>query len=314
MILIWDIRVKRDARRPDKDPIWNPTFKLPLKEAGSAVPHGACQVSVTPNGGAKFICTTESGSFMHAEWSKLREDKQQDEGLPEDEPPFIRGISPGHFGPCRSLQKSPFFPDIWLTVGDWRFCLWKEGVSTPIFSSPFQNVYITCARWSPSRPSVIFTGRSDGVMDVWDFLDRSHEPLTDFMFSGSITSMEFPKSRGDIGKHYYLAVGDSLGFCHVMRLPRMLTRPSKFEEKATRNLFDREVQQASYVEIRTKFRSDERAHLESAAGAEEGQTQVVNMTEKEIEEAEKQFQKLKDKFDQEMGLNEVEDIQEGAAA
>ena len=308
VILIWDIRVKRDQRRPDKDPIWNPLYKLPLKEVGSNVAHGGCQVSVTTAHGAKFICTTESGAFLHAEWSKLREEKQTDEVASQDaDNPFVKYVSEGHFGPCQSLQRSPFFPDVWLTVGDWRFCLWKEGVKEPIFSSPFQSQYITCARWSPTRPGVIFIGRADGVMDVWDFLDRSHEPLQDFMFSGSITSMEFPKGKGEVGKHHYLAIGDDLGVCHVMRLPRMLTRPSKIEEKTVRAIFDREVAQVSYIEKRNEFRTDERAHLESAAGADEAQTTKTVMTAKEIEEAEKQFQKLKDQFDKDMGLNEPEE-------
>lgn len=306
VILIWDIRVKKDNRRPDKEPIWNPTFKIPLQK-GSQNAMGACQISVTTAQGAKFICTTESGSFLHAEWTKMREDKEEEEAAPtEDDTPFIKEVSQGHFGPCKSLEKSPFFHDIWLTVGDWRFCIWKEGVDKPIFASPFQSTYITCARWSPSRPSVLFIGREDGVMDVWDFLDRSHQRLTDFMFSGSITSMEFPKG-GVVGAQHYLAIGDDLGVCHVMRLPRMLTRPSRIEEKTIRNIFDRQVEQVSYIEKRNEYRAEERAHLESAAGADEGKAQQNVMTDKEIEDAEKHFQKLQEQFDKDMGLNQPEE-------
>lgn len=87
----------------------------------------------------------------------------------------------------------------------------------------------------------------------------------------------------------------------------MLTRPSKIEEKTVRAIFDREVAQVSYIEKRNEFRTDERAHLESAAGADEAQTTKTVMTAKEIEEAEKQFQKLKDQFDKDMGLNEPEE-------
>lgn len=303
IVLIWDIRVKKDSRRPDKDPIWNPTFKLPLKDGSSNNTHGACQVSVTTAQGAKFICTTESGAFLHAEWTKVRTEEEE-ETYEAEETSFVQSISGGHFGACRSLEKSPFFPDIWLTVGDWRFCIWKEGVDKPIFSSPFQSTYITCARWSPCRPSVLFVGREDGVMDVWDFMDRSHQALTHFMFSGSITSMEFPKAKGEIGHHFYLAIGDDLGVCHVMRLPRMLTRPSRIDEKTMRNILDREVSRVTYIEKREEFRGQERAHKESAAGADEGQTKNSKMSLKEIEEAEKNFEKLKAQFEKDMGLNE----------
>merc|ERR1711998_111751 len=159
-----------------------------------------------------------------ASWNKL---KQDGEPVDDDDSdgPFVQSVAPGHFGPCQSLQRSPFFPDIWLTVGDWRFSLWKEGVDQPIFSSPFQSCRVTCARWSPNRPSVVFVGREDGVMDIWDFSDRSHEPLNQYMFTQPIVSMEFPKGKGDIGTGHYLGVGDDTGMCHVMKLPRMLTRP-----------------------------------------------------------------------------------------
>lgn len=34
-----------------------------------------------------------------------------------------------HDGPISSLQRSPFFRDIILTVGGWTFAIWKESVT-----------------------------------------------------------------------------------------------------------------------------------------------------------------------------------------
>lgn len=34
-----------------------------------------------------------------------------------------------HDGPITTLQRSPFFRDIILTVGGWTFAIWKEGVA-----------------------------------------------------------------------------------------------------------------------------------------------------------------------------------------
>lgn len=308
MILIWDIRVRKDSRRPDKEPIWNPTFKFQIKSAGGSL-YGGCQLSViaTPEG-AKFICTTEDGALVSAVWNKM---KGGDDAVLDEEDSsadsFVQSVAPGHFGPCQSLQVSPFYPDIWLTVGDWRFCLWKEGVDTPIFSSPFQPCRSTCARWSPNRPSVVFIGREDGVMDVWDFLDRSHKPLFQYMFTQPITSMEFPKGKGEVGHGHYLGVGDDIGMCHVMRLPRMLTRRSRIEEKNTKTIFDREVARVEYIKRRTEFREGERTRLESQAGAEEDAGPDPVQVAKEMEEAEKQFEKLKEQFDKDMGLNQPEE-------
>ena len=48
-----------------------------------------------------------------------------------------------HPRPCVSLQKSPFFPDIYITVGDWNFRMWKVDRQTPIFTSPNSSTYLT---------------------------------------------------------------------------------------------------------------------------------------------------------------------------
>lgn len=239
--------------------------------------------------------------------------KGEEQALEEEETlPFVQSVASGHFGACQTLQCSPFFPDIWLTVGDWRFNVWKDGVNEPIFSSPFQPCKVTCARWSPNRPSVVFVGREDGVMDVWDFLDRSHEPLLNYMFTQPIVSMEFPKTKVTTGiaakdAGHFLGVGDNIGMCHVMKLPRMLTRPSRIEEKTIKGIFDREVARVDYIKRRTDFRVDERGKLESQAGADEDQGPDPVLVAKEMEEAEKQFQKLKEQFEKDMGLNEEEE-------
>jgi len=310
LILIWDIRVKKDSRRPDKEPIWNPTFKFQLKSTSGEF-HGGCQLSVVDTGdGAKFICTTESGELVQGMWKKMKGEEQASLEEDEGEGPFVQSVAPGHFGPCKTLQNSPFFPDIWLTVGDWRFSIWKEGVQQPIFSSPFQQCRVACARWSPNRPSVVFVGREDGQMDVWDFLDRSHEPLSSYTFTRPIVSLEFPKGKvGSSSKDagYFLGVGDDIGMCHVMKLPRMLTRPSRIEEKTIKSIFDREVARVDYIQRRTEFREEERSRLESQAGAEDDAGPDPAQVEKEMEEAEKQFQKLKEQFEKDMGIGEEED-------
>lgn len=268
--------------------------------------HGGCQLSVIATAeGANFICTTDNGALVKAVWNKLKVEGEVEEE--DTDGPFVQSVASGHFGPCQDLQRSPFFPDIWLTVGDWRFSLWKEGIDQPIFSSPFQTCKVTCARWSPNRPSVVFIGREDGMMEVWDFSDRSHERLMEHMFTQPIISMEFPKGKGDIGSGHYLGVGDDVGMCHVMKLPRVLTKPSRMEEKQVRGIFDREVARVEYIKRRDEFRQTERTQMESSAGVEDATVVDPAVLEKQLEDDEKTFQKLKEQFDKDMGLNQPEE-------
>lgn len=81
--------------------------------------------------------------------------------------------------PVLSLERSPFYEDILLTVHDFHFCIWKtslEDTKEPIFRSANTfGSHNTCGAFSPTRPGVIFISKTDGV-DVWDFYDESYKP------------------------------------------------------------------------------------------------------------------------------------------
>ena len=123
----------------------------------------------------------------------------------------VLSINQDHFRPCVSLEQSPFFPDIYLSVGDWSFNLWCEGVESPVFSSPFSEAYLMAGRWSPTRPGVIVLSRADGSVDVWDLTDQSHKPsMSAPIASTKLTSMEFAERR-QCSLYSDAAVGDTGG-------------------------------------------------------------------------------------------------------
>jgi hypothetical protein len=58
--------------------------------------------------------------------------------------------------------------------------------------SPLSSATITCVAFSPTRPGVIFLGKSDGMLEVWDFLDQSHRAsLTMGVTACALTSIAF---------------------------------------------------------------------------------------------------------------------------
>ena len=76
----------------------------------------------------------------------------------------------------KGLDRSFFYEDIFLTLHDFHFCIWKADVDDPIFSSLLiRNATITSGSFSPFRPGIIIIGRSDGILDIWDFMDQSHK-------------------------------------------------------------------------------------------------------------------------------------------
>lgn len=157
---------------------------------------------------------------MGAEWKALAE--RQEGALREKELT--------HYGAIVSLQGSPFFPDIFLSGGDWTLNIWNVNVDQPLLTSPSAPSALTAVRWSPTRPGVIFAGREDGNIDIWDLMDKSHLPsLTQNVSSSPITTMEFlPSSREQA---QLLAIGDSQGRLHILEVPRSLAR--KVPEEVT---------------------------------------------------------------------------------
>jgi hypothetical protein len=98
------------------------------------------------------------------------------------------------------LDRSVFFTDIILSLHDFCFCIWKEGVSIPIFQSyNYKNCMITCGGFSPYRPGVIIIGRNDGQIDIWDFVDQSHkETMGHQIVASGLSSLRFNQTIPNI--------------------------------------------------------------------------------------------------------------------
>jgi len=63
-----------------------------------------------------------------------------------------------------------------LTIGDWKAQIWSEDIRSPIMSTKYSMSYLTDGCWSPTRPSVFFTSKMDGSIDIWDYLFKQVEP------------------------------------------------------------------------------------------------------------------------------------------
>merc|ERR1719316_2022061 len=92
------------------------------------------------------------------------------------------------------------------------------------------------------------------MIDIWDLLDRSHEPsMTVAVTAAEVTSMEFTSSAN----RQLLAVGDDQGTVHVMEVPRNLRRAANNEKHFAGNFFAREEKRVEYVQRRIEQRKEE---------------------------------------------------------
>jgi len=300
-VMFWDIRVKKDLKK--NEIFWIPTFKIGLTRGEIAGDLGAFKfIFGNISSTTKFFCTSMDGEVAYCDFEKP-------DG--ETHPEHTKMVSDSHSGQVVAVERSPFFPDIILSVGDWTFKIFKEGVSTPLISSPSADAYLVSGCWSPTRPGVIYTAKQDGTMEVWDLLDRSHEAsMLSTVTSFSITSMKFWPSTAN---QQLLAVGDSSGVLHIMELPRNLRRALPNEKVIMNNLFERELSRVEDVEQRGVVRAAELKELEAnakeGAGAEAGDEEKKEVVTEATaaKKSEEEYHTLEREFMIQMGLIEEEE-------
>jgi len=299
-VLFWDMRVKKDPKKGEI--VWTPIYSVTLTRleiAGDLA--GVCfSFSFLDGLQPKMFATSMDGEVAYAEFVKPPE---------IDHPEFTKMNSHYHYGPVIAIQRSPFFEDTLLTVGDWTFKIWKEGHSMPIFSSGCADQYLSAGCWSPTRPGVIYTAKEDGNLEVWDLLDRSHEAsVVKSISSSTIQSMEFWPTAG---AQQLLAVGDGQGVLHILEMPRNLRRPVPNEKETMRRFFDREMQRVEYVLARQKVRAAEEKESEARKNAEkaEGEKKEVNKKDQDKWDAkeEAEYVALEREFKIQLGIIKEDD-------
>mmetsp|Transcript_38086 Transcript_38086/g.64023 ORF Transcript_38086/g.64023 Transcript_38086/m.64023 type:complete len:812 (-) Transcript_38086:308-2743(-) len=305
-LMFWDIRVKKDPKKGEI--VWVPTYSITLNRVEVAGDLSAVKFAFSFENGFSnmFWATSMDGEVVYADFIKPPD---------VDHPEFTKAVYNAHFGDTASIQRSPFFKDILLTVGDWTFNIWKEGHSMPIFNSACADNPMSTGCWSPTRPGLIYIALIDGRLEGWDFLDRSHEPsVVSTITSSSIRSLQFwPTNQ----HQQLLAVGDGQGVVHIMEMPRNLRRAVPNEKETMAKFFDREVQRCDYAKQRQVVQADEKKLKEAAAIAAKVEEAAKDAKGKRPEEdkwdakAEQEYHDLERAFKIQLGIISEDDPDEG---
>ncbi|KFV17009.1 WD repeat-containing protein 63, partial [Tauraco erythrolophus] len=170
-----------------------------------------------------FFVGTEDGEIVYSDW-KMEIDSDSAKTVSQKHTQKYTM----HTETINTLQRSPFFKDIILSVGGRNFAIWKEGVTNgPILQSSCSAGRNTAGHWSLTRPGVFFIGRDDGNLDIWDLLKKTHEPSHFQNISESMITFISPWIASP--KQHFLAVSDDLGVLHVLEICQTLSHPSRNE-------------------------------------------------------------------------------------
>jgi len=270
---------------PVEELILDVTKQLDLNKA-----LGAICLEYEPTMPTKFMVGTEQGTIITCNRkAKTAQDK-------------LAAFYQSYTGPVNSINRNPFYPKMFLTVGEWMTRVWSEDIrDSAIISMKHEKYHLTASGWSPTRPSVFFTGSTNGIVDIWDLMVKQAEPILKVKVSEAPLCALRCQEQGRS-----LAVGDRAGAITLLSLSDALVDLQK-DEKATCNaLFERETRREKILESKArelKLKERERNRpkaQEEEATSEEPQdnplAEIADELERILEVEQKKFAKLESKF------------------
>ena len=115
-----------------------------------------------------------------------------------------------HHGPGYSVGRCPGNSGLIKSSGDWRTCLWTDGVPYPLWSTPYCESLVTGSKWNSSLSVGFFRIRIDGFLEVWDLCRQQHAPTSCLRVSNCMLTSLAINSTSSL-----LAVGDVSGMVYI---------------------------------------------------------------------------------------------------
>nr|XP_008511391.1 PREDICTED: dynein intermediate chain 2, axonemal isoform X2 [Equus przewalskii] len=179
----------------------------------------------------------------------------------------------GHHGPIYALQRNPFYPKNFLTVGDWTARIWSEDSrESSIMWTKYHMAYLTDGAWSPVRPAVFFTTKMDGTLDIWDFVFKHCDPALSLKYNGG-----------------FIACGSKLGTATLLEVSHGLCTLQRNEKNIASSIFERETRREKILEARHReMRLKEKGKAEGKDDDLREEETAVNLEEL-VAKAEEEF-------------------------
>ncbi|XP_066256971.1 dynein axonemal intermediate chain 2 [Euwallacea similis] len=184
----------------------------------------------------RFMCGTEEGIVV----SCNRKGKNAMEKM---------GVRfKAHLGPVVALQRNPAFVKNFLTIGDWSAKIWSEDCrESSIIWSGFHRAMLTDGAWSPTRLSVFFTTRTDGILDVWDIMQQQKQAS----LSVKVCDEKLLRIRThEMGR--LVAVGNQKGTTYLIEFSENLSTSNKNDKVLMTAMFERESRREKILEARNR--------------------------------------------------------------
>ena len=128
-------------------------------------------------------------------------------------------------------------------MGDWKAQIWSEDVKTPIMSTRYSSHYLTDGCWSPTRPSVFFTSKMDGSVDIWDYIFKQNEPTLSIQVANAPIHSVKAQEHGKL-----VAASARDGSTAILELSDGLSKQQNNEKKIFSEMLERELKREKTME------------------------------------------------------------------
>ena len=149
----------------------------------------------------------------------------------------------------------------------------------------------TCGALSPTRPGVLLIGRSDGKLELWDFLEQSNKASTviDLQIQTFLSALEFQiLDKEKMKSVQYVAIGDGQGVARIFSVPKNFRVAGPGEENNMAGLWRRQESRLRFMKDRQTARNIQRLKEESQAEEEE-EYQRREQTDEKTEDAQRRI-------------------------
>jgi len=269
-VLFWDVRKLSE-----------PTETLYIDPKDDGRLWGAVSLEYESTMPTKFQVGTEQGSVVLFN----RKAKNPNEK--------ITGSYDGHHGPVYAVERNPYFPKYFMSIGDWTMRVWCEDVKeSSIIWSKYNKSYCLSGCWSKARPGVCFTGKHDGSVGIWDMLFKTNQPALNVQVADSPIQSLKADASGTM-----LACGSQDGNVTLLQMNDTLAHMQPNEKPRISAIFDREtsrekVLSARMREVHLAAKQERQKSAKSASGGGDEEDEKKEEEDEEVDpikEAEEMF-------------------------
>jgi hypothetical protein len=111
----------------------------------------------------------------------------------------------------------------------------------------YHSSYLTDGCWSPTRPGVFFTTKSDGSLDIWDYMFKQNDPTLTIQVSDCAQNYLRVESSGK-----YVASGGVDGSTTLFEICSSLCQIQPNEKQTISAIFERESKREKNLELRAR--------------------------------------------------------------